>query len=260
MKKTLLFIIFLFAVSYSCQAQRTYSHGVFLGRIIFTDTINSKLRWEFYLQRRTQDAGTGNIFEAPLFFNAWPWLNYGISKSTHISISPIAYFKIHSFYNDINEVKESGVKEYRISLRVENEQKEKVFSYFNRLGLEYRMRDLKYNGNYIPNWRARYMLKLEKPLFNILSKQQPLSLFLSNEILVQFGEGVKDRSTVFDQDRVSLGVAYEVVKNVKVSMSYLKIVQAKAAAKEYDDINGLWMVITFDNLFSQFKSIKKSSN
>jgi hypothetical protein len=259
LKRTLIFTVFLFAFAYKCQAQATYHHGAFWGRIVFADTINSKLRWELWLQQRTQDAGTENIFKAPLLSNVWPWLNYSITRSTRVSLSPIGYFSTRTFYPSVNDIKNDGVKEYRISVRVENEQKLKPFNYANRFGLEYRMRDLKYNGNYLPNWRARYLLKFEKPLYHIIPNAKPLSVFLSNEVLVQFGEAVKNRSSVFDQDRINFGVAYEVVKNVKVSVSYLKILQARALPKEYDDTNALWMVMTFDNLFSQFKHQKNSN-
>lgn len=252
LKKALLLAL-LFTITYSCQAQATYHHGAFWGRIVFADTINSKLRWELWLQQRTQDAGTENLFKAPLLHNIWPWLNYKFSKSTRISLSPVSYFNTRTFYPSVNAIKDDGVKEYRVSVRVENEQKLKPFNYANRLGLEYRMRDIKYNGNYLPNWRARYMLKFEKPLPNILSKHKPLSVFVSNEVLIQFGDAVKDRSSMFDQNRINFGVAYEVVKNVKVNVSYLKVLQARAAPKEYDDTNALWMMVTFDNLFSQFK-------
>ena len=260
MKKAFIFTLFLFTITYDCQAQRTYGHGAFWGRIVLADTINSKLRWELYLQQRTQDASTGNIFQTPLLSNVWPWLNYKLTKSTRVSVAPIGYFSTRPFYPSVNEVKDDGVKEYRISVRVENEQRLKLFTFANRFGLEYRMRDLKYNGNYLPNWRARYMLKFEKPLHNLLSNHKPLSLFLSDEVLIQFGEAVKDRSSVFDHNRINFGVAYEVVKNVKVSVSYLKVLQARAAPKEYDDTNALWMIVTFDNLFSQFKNHQKNSN
>ena len=257
MKKALIFTLFLFAITYKCQAQQTYNHAAFWSRVILTDTINSKFRWELYLQQRTQDAGTGNVFETPLFFSVWPWLNYSLTKSTHVLFSPFGYVSSHLLYNSVNEIKDDGIKEYRISIRVENEQKLKFLNYANKLGLEYRMRDLKYDGNYLPNWRIRYMLKLEKPLYNILSKRKPLSVFLSNEALFQFGGSLKDRPNVFDQDRINFGVSYEVVKNVKVSASYLKILQIRTAGKEHDDTNALWMIVTFDNLFSQFKPSKK---
>jgi hypothetical protein len=251
--KTTLITAALWLTVLTCQAQKTYDHGVFWGRLILADTINSKLRWELYLQKRTQNAGTNNLFEAPHFFSVWPWLSYSISKGTRVSFSPVGYFDSHLFYNTTEDVKASGVKEYRTSLRVENEQKLQLFNYSNRYGLEYRMRDLKYNGKYLPNWRARYQLKFEKPLRNILSKDKPLSVFLSNEVFIQFGEAVKDNPNVFDQDRINLGATYEVVKNIKVSASYLKILQSRISGKEFDDANALWVIVTFDNLISQFK-------
>lgn len=259
MKKTLIFTIFLFVITYKCQAQITYHNKAFWGRIILTDTINSKFRWELYLQQRTQDAGTGNLFETPLFFSIWPWLNYSITKFTRVSLSPIGYFRTHLLYHNINEIKDVGIKELRFSLRVDNEQQRKHFNYANKLSLEYRLRDLRYTGSYLPNWRIRYLLKFEKPLQNILSNHKPLSVFLSNEVLVHFGEAVKDRASAFDQDRINLGISYGMVKNVKVSVSYLKILQARAAPKEYDDTNALWLVVTFDSLFSQFKHQKNSN-
>jgi len=250
LKRALILTIFLF-LTFLCQAQKTYHHGVFWGRLVLGDTINNKLRWDLYLQKRTQDAGTGNILAAPHFFSLWPWLSYNLSKSTRVSLSPVGYFDSHLFYNNIDEVKNEGVREYRISLRVENEQKSKFVNYSNRYSLEYRMRDLKYDGNYLPNWRFRYMLKFEKPLLNILSKHKPLSVFASNEFFIQFGEAVKDNPNIFDQDRINFGVSYEVVKNVKVSASYLNILQSRVSGKEFDDANALWLILTFDNLFSQ---------
>lgn len=169
LKRIIIFTFFTF-ITYNSQAQKTYHHGVFWCWIILGDTVNNKFRWDLYLQKRTQDAGTGNLFSSPHFFSIWPWLSYNLNKSTRISLSPVGYFDSHLFYNDVSEVKDEGVKEYRVSLRVENEQKLHLFNYSNRYSLEYRMRNLKYNDNYQPNWRARYMLKFEKPLYNIISK------------------------------------------------------------------------------------------
>lgn len=253
MKKSFFLLLTALLISVGCYAQKTYNHGVFWGRIVLADTINSKLKWEVLLQKRTQDAGTGNPFSTPHFVSIWPWLNYSLSKTTRIMISPLGYFDSHLFYNDPLEVKNEGVKELRISLRAENEQKLTLFNFSNRYTLEYRMRDLKYNGDYLHNWRVRYMFKLEKPLRHILSDDKPLSLFVSDEVFVQFGEAVKNNPNVFDQNRVNIGFAYEVVKNIKFSVSYLNIKQSRISGKEFDDANALWIILNFDNLFSQFK-------
>lgn len=252
--------LFLLAISMiicaSTFAQNSHSHGVFWGRLILADTINSKFKWEIYLQKRTQSVGTGNIFAAPHFLSIWPWLNFKLNSATKISLSPIGYFDSHVFYDKAEDVKPEGVKEYRVSLRLENEQKLRYFNYSNRYSLEYRMRDLAYNGDYQPNWRARYQLRLEKPLFNVLSKEKPLSVFVSEEVFVQFGEAVRNNPNIFDQNRISIGAGYEVIKNVKFSASYLNIIQQRISGKDVDHADALWVVLTFDNLFSQFKRKK----
>ena len=100
------------------------------------------------------------------------------------------------------------------------------------------------------------MVKFEKPLLGILSEKKPLSVFVSDEVFIQFGEAVKNNPNVFDQNRISFGVAYELVKNIKFSASYLNIKQSRISGKEFDNANALWVIVTFDNLFSQFKSTK----
>ena len=201
----LVFISLLCTSGYAQNKQ--YNHGVFWGRLILADTINSKLKWELYLQKRTQEAGSGNLFEAPHFVSIWPWLNYKLNKTTKISISPVGYFDSHVFYNNVDEIKPEGVKEYRISARLENEQKLRHFNYTNRYSLEYRMRDLAYDGKYRHNWRARYMAKLEKPILKVFSKDKPVSLFISEEVFIQFGEAVKNNPNIFDQNRISMGIS-----------------------------------------------------
>ncbi|HEY0057301.1 MAG TPA: DUF2490 domain-containing protein [Pedobacter sp.] len=253
MKKLFVSILVLFSLGVS--AQKVYNHGVFWGRIILTDTINSKLRWELYLQKRTQNTSSksANIFAAPHFISIWPWLSYKITKNTKVSLSPIAYFDSHLFYNSPQEVKPEGVKEYRASLRLETEQKMKLFNYSNRYSLEYRLRDLRNVDQYKPNWRVRYLFKLEKPISNLLSSEKPLSVFTSNEVFIQFGNAVKNNPNIFDQNRINVGAGYEVFKNVKLSASYLKIIQQRISGKEIDNADALWVVVTFDNLFSQFR-------
>ena len=240
-------------ISATAFAQTKYGHGVFWGRLVLSDTVNSRLKWELYLQTRSQSAGTGNIFAERHYVAMVPWLGYKLNNNTKVFLSPLSYFNSHVFYNNVSEVRPEGVKEYRISARIENEQKLRHFNYTNRYALEYRMRDLAHNGIYQPNWRARYQFKLEKPLFNIFSKEKPLSVFLSEEILIQYGKAVRNNPNIFDQNRINVGASYEVVKNVKFTASYLNILQQRISGKEVDEAHTLWMIFTFENLFSQFK-------
>jgi hypothetical protein len=255
LKKTLLFII-LFTLSVAANAQKMYDHGVFWGRLALADTINSKLKWELHVQKRTQSAGSGNILAQRHYINIWPWLSYKLNGNTRLLLSPVSYFNSHAFYNNVDDVRPEGVKEYRVSLRLESEHKLWFFNYANRYSLEYRMRDLSHSGDYQPNWRARYMFKLEKRLFNVLSKKKPVSVFVSDEVLIQFGQAVKNNANIFDQNRINVGATYGVAKNIKFTASYLNILQQRASGKEFDNAHALWLIVSFENLFSQFKKAK----
>ena len=120
LKKSLL-IILLVILSVSVNAQKIYDHGVFWGRLALSDTINSKLKWELHVQKRTQSAGTGNILAQRHYINIWPWLSYKLTSNTKLLLSPVSYFTSHAFYHNVGDVRPEGVKEYRISLRLENE-------------------------------------------------------------------------------------------------------------------------------------------
>jgi len=75
---------------------------VFWGRLVLADTF----KWELHLQKRTQTSSRGsvNIFEAPHFISVWLWLSYKVSAKTKVSLSPIAYFNSHLFYNAPEEM------------------------------------------------------------------------------------------------------------------------------------------------------------
>ena len=252
MRKALLPLLLLCSIC--AESQRTHNHGVFWGRLVLADKITQKLKWEVYLQKRTQTIpGENNIFKAQHFFSVWLWLNYNLSNNLKLSVSPFGYFDSYAFLTKPEDVKIPGIKEYRWVVRLEQEQKFKWLNYSNRYSLEYRRRDINHNDVYIPNWRVRYMARLEKPVRGIFSKDKPVSFFLGDEVFLQFGKAVRNNPNVFDQNRFSAGFSYEVFKNIKTSFSYLNIFQERNSGKEFDNANALWIVVTFDNLFSQFK-------
>ncbi|MEI9911208.1 MAG: DUF2490 domain-containing protein [Bacteroidota bacterium] len=163
-----LFILFCITVN----AQKTYRHNVFWGRLVLSDKISDKLKWEFYGQKRTQNIpGHKNIFGGPHFLSAWLWLNYQVNKEVKLSVSPFGYFDSHLFFTTAADAETPGVKEFRWVARLEHEKK-KWLNYSNRYSVEYRMRDLQNNGNYQPNWRIRYQVKLEKQVTGIFSRHQ----------------------------------------------------------------------------------------
>lgn len=99
----------------------------------------------------------------------------------------------------------------------------------------------------------RYQAKLEKPVKGIFSNGKPVSFYLSNEVFVQFGKAVRNNPNVFDHNRIVVGVSYELLRNVKTSVSYLKIIQERINGKDFDDADALWIVLTFDNVISQLR-------
>ncbi len=208
-----------FVVCLSANSQRTIHHGVFWGR----------------------------------FYSAWLWLNYTVNKNLKLSVSPFGYFDSYLFLTKAEDVDIPGVKEFRWVIRLEQEQKFKWLNYSNRYSVEYRRRDLNQNNVYLPNWRVRYMARLEKPVKGLFSKEKPVAFFIADEVFLQFGKSVKNNPNIFDQNRISTGFSYEVLRNIKISISYLNILQERISGKQFDNAHTLWIVVTFDNLFSQFK-------
>ncbi len=252
-----LFILFLLVFSTKTQAQKNYYHNLSWGRLVLTDTINKKLRWELYLQHRRQNVEKGSldVFDADQFTSYWLWFHYNIAPNTKLSVSPLGYFKSWILVNDPKDIDKPEVSEWRFSARIDQEHKGRYFTLINRYGLEYRNRDLLNNGDFQPNWRVRYMLRFEKTLKpSWLPK--PITLVANDEIFIQFGKAVRGNPNIFDQNRVYVGFNYPITKNIKTSLGYIWGIQERPSGTEIDYSNIIWGVLTFDNLFSQFKKKK----
>lgn len=239
----------------STNAQNSYKHGMFATRIIFNDHLSKKLRYELFLQRRTQNDGDGslNFFDERQFSSVWLWFNYQYNPHLKLSASPFGYFESSPLITKEGDENLPPVKEFRFSLRAEYENKGKVVNFINRYSLEYRRRDLLQNNVYQPNWRIRYMARFEKPVKKILSPNKPLTFMLYDEVFVQFGKAVANKPNVFDQNRLFVGAGYEVFKNVRLQLGYMYLYQERASGKDFDNTNALWTVVHFDNIISQFK-------
>lgn len=248
----LLFCICLYLAGLSLHAQQRTTHNLFWLRLALSDTITTKLKWEVYIQRRTQNGSDNksNIFKAPQFESYWLWLHYSLRKNIKVSVSPFGYFESYVLNVKPSDEEMPPIKEYRFSARLDHETRGRYFNYINRYNLEYRWRDLLNNNHYQPNWRVRYMARLEKPVNGILPR--PVTFVFYDEIFLQFGKAVRDNPNVFDQNRVYLGFNYELLKNVKTSVGYIYGFQARNSGEEFDHINTFWVVLNFDNLISQF--------
>jgi hypothetical protein len=238
------------------QALTNYHHNTFWGRIVLSDKITDRLKWEVYLQKRTQNDQEDklNIFKHHQLTSYWLWLHYQASKDLRVSVTPFCYFNTIALFPQPPDLGSRGVNEFRWAAQIEHTQKVKYFSFANRYGIEYRYRDLETEGVYIPNYRIRYRARIERPL---KTSRHPVSLIAYDEIFLEFGKAVEDSPAVFNQNRLYAGFTYEIVKNVKFNLGYMYLIQERPTGKAFDTANVLWGILTFDNLFSQFKKTDK---
>lgn len=84
------------------KAQQNYFHKIVWGRLALNDTINSKLRWEMFIQHRRQNALDSelDVLRSPQFTSYWAWLNYSLSPRTKLSISPFGYGTRQKYKNE----------------------------------------------------------------------------------------------------------------------------------------------------------------
>ena len=234
------------------QSLTRYHHNTFWGRIVLSDKITPKLRWELFLQDRTQndDAHKLDIFKHHQLTSYWFWLHYQVNKDFRVSVTPFCYFNTIQLFPQPAEIGNRGIREFRWAVQAEQTQRFKNFTFANRYSLEYRMRDLFTEDVFVTNYRARYRAKIERPL---KTKKHAMSLILYDEIFLEFGKAIENSPAIFNQNRLYAGFSYEIVKNVKFNLGYMYINQERPTGRAFDSINTLWAILTFDNLFSQFK-------
>ncbi len=253
MKKFLLLTICSLLTGTTCFAQTNYNHTIVWGRLVLTDTINKRLRWEVLVQHRRQSGlDQQNPVQSPQITAYWPWLHYTLSPTTKISLTPISYFENWTLIGTAKDEAKVGTREIRLAARIDQEQKLGKFTLLNRYGVERRWRDLANNNVFQPNWRVRYMVRLERPIRASWLKV-PLSVVVSDEVMVQFGYAVKGTPNIFDQNRLYGGVNVGLSRNIKASLGYIYWIQERSSGTEFDYSNVLWGVLTFDNVFSQFR-------
>ena len=84
------------------------------GRLVLSDKITAKSKWELFLQKRTQNIpGEKSPVEAHYVTSAWFWLNFMLRKDLKLSLSPFGYFETNTFLTAPADAKLPGVKEYR---------------------------------------------------------------------------------------------------------------------------------------------------
>ena len=210
------------------------------------------MKWEVYLQKRTQndDEGRTNIFKHHQTSSYWLWLHYQTGENTVVSVTPFCYFNTIGLFPQAADVGNRGIKEFRWAVQIEHTENLKNFKFANRYSIEYRYRDVVVADEFVPNYRIRYRAKLERPL---ITKNHPLSIVVFDEIFLEFGKAVENSPAVFNQNRFYLGFNYTLTKNVKLNLGYMYLVQERGTGKAIDIGNAIWSTLIFENVFSQFK-------
>ncbi len=251
--RRLIFLLVLASASMA-QAQTHYHHNNFWSRTIIQDRITDKLKWELFWQLRTQNDAEDklNIFKHHQLTSYWAWLHYQPTKDLKISLTPFCYFNTIALFPQSTELGNRGVNEFRWAVMVEHIHRFKKINYANRYSLEYRFRDLFTPDEYIGNFRVRYRARFERPLKKIGKDERLLSAIVYDEVFLEF-DPRKKASPAFNQNRLYAGFGYELAKNVKFSLGYMYLYQARPTGTAEDHSNVLWAMITFDNVFSQFR-------
>jgi hypothetical protein len=251
-------IILLFFIGKIACAQPLdkYHHNTFWGRVVLSDKITGKLKWELFLQDRTQNDPESklNIFKHHQLTSYWLWLHYQVNKDLRVSVSPFCYFNTISLYPQPPAMGDRGVRELRWAAQVEHTQRLARFQFANRYSLEYRYRDLEIEDVFVTNFRARYRARFEFPIKKF---KHATSLIFYDEIFLEFGKALKSSPAVFNQNRLYAGFSTEVVKNVKFNLGYMYLIMERPTGRAIDISNTIWAIVTFDNLFSQFYKSKE---
>src|SRR5204862_30876 len=102
-----------------------YHHNLFWGRVTLSDRITDRLKWEIYLQYRTQNDEDNNlnIFKHHQLTSYWLWLHFQATKELRISVTPFCYFYTRQLFPQPPESGNRGVKELRWAVQAEHTQK-----------------------------------------------------------------------------------------------------------------------------------------
>jgi hypothetical protein len=261
--KVKIFIIFLLLILLQKNEVVAQNHIIphhsLWTRWQLNDQITNKLRWELMLQYRSQGVGENdwNMMERTQLKAYWTWLHYNFTPQFRLSFMPLCQFETYPLISSYDQNNVRPTKEFRWALRGEHQQKFKYFQMMNRAVLEYRLRNVWAEDDYVPNWRGRYMLRLSKPLKFSFLKGKSLNLIFFNEYLFQFGEAVQDFPSLFDQNRTAIGFNYQINKNIRIELAYMYVFQQRRKAHTFDLQKTLSFTLILDNIFTQWKGKKQ---
>jgi hypothetical protein len=91
------------------------------------------------------------------------------------------------------------------------------------------------SGNYLFNWRFRHRIDLRVPLKKEKDNGNNLHALLGNELMINAGENIQ--INYFDQNRLYIGLNYEINKQMSVQLQYMHLWQLSSFAREMNFTN-----------------------
>ena len=235
MKRTLIIICLLAKGSIMLYAQTTktteHIQQIWLGYLNQTRFSN---KWGIWtdLHLRTKDDYTTNFSQAIIRLG----LTYYINDNTKLTLG---YGNIFIFPGDNHQ--RITRHEHRPWQQIQWHTKYGKTRMMQWIRLEERYRQKVLNdstlaGGYNFNWRLRYNIWYELPLYKDGAAPKSISFIANDEVHISFGKEVV--YNYFDQNRFFLGLKYQFSKNSNIQAGYTNVFQQLAAGNKYRNING----------------------
>lgn len=158
-----------------------------------------------------------------------PGYTYYITDQTRLTAG-YAYLTAYSASPETPDV-----PEHRPWQQIQWFDKRKHFSMMQYIRLEERFRRIVENNeltdDYSFNFRIRYNLSLTIPLKGKVVEAKTPFLFLSDEIMINFGKEIV--YNYFDQNRFFAGIGYQFTKNLNAHIGYLNVFLQRPAGDEF---------------------------
>jgi hypothetical protein len=242
-KHSLLLLLFLplFTTTYS-QNNKVNNTTQLWSEVNLLGKINKKWKWQ---------ADFRNWQQSP--YESYSIAEYEKSITGRIAIhySPSSAIKLSALVSvtdnyQITEVKAREYPEYRGTLQAQHIKVIGLSKISNRIRLEYR--DIKdAAGNFEQVFRGRYMLRYQQLLTHIEYDKNSIYSAISDEVFINGGSATTGYKT-FDQNRVFLGLGYNITTNIAIETGYLNQYVYHAHDTNFDS-NHIWQVtLIFDNI------------
>ncbi|WMJ75542.1 DUF2490 domain-containing protein [Cytophagaceae bacterium ABcell3] len=252
-----LFLALSFSTSYFVQAQVpdrkiVYPHTLLWNKLEVAEIIeNTKFGIGFdAIHRRSNELGTGTVFDRHLRTSVRPWVHYQFSPYARLSVSPLGYFHSNEYAALEADLERPTFHELRSTIQ--------FFHHHPMLGgrimhtwrYRYEFRNQYQPGSesyrFFTRFRFRYRIRV---MLNTPDFYTPGTIYaaVSNEIGLNIGRNVV--MNTFNQNRVYAGIGYRFLNAMRVELRYLDRFRTRGATGfEFDHGRGIMIALNIDQL------------